>query len=172
MTSKTRLYWDSSIFLAWLKGEIDCGADVLGGIAELVEQIENDDAVLITSILTKAEILRGTLSPDAKSKLDGMLRRRNVVVHETNQWVWEMCHHLRDFYRQANHKDDLPTLTVPDAIHIATALLYSPCEFYTLDALDKHGRYGRRALVPLSGTIAGKYPLTIRKPMVRKPTLF
>jgi predicted nucleic acid-binding protein len=55
---------------------------------------------------------------------------------------------IRDYYQRRKEDDRLPTLTVPDAMHLATAILYGASEFHTFDENNETNR--RRALLPTS----------------------
>jgi predicted nucleic acid-binding protein len=130
------------------------------GVREIAQKIHTNEINLITSVLSRAEILRSTLSEEAKEKLAAMMKRRNVVEESTDGKIWDLAHDLRDFYHKI--KDGLPTLTLPDAVHLATAIHFRSNVFYTFDEKDIKDR--RRALIPLNGNVAG-HPLVIKKPL-------
>ncbi len=69
----------------------------------------------------------------------------------------------RDYYQQRKTTDNLPTLTTPDAIHLATAIIYRANEFHTFDEHNETRK--RRALLPLNGNVAG-YPIVVCKPPI------
>ncbi|TET47500.1 PIN domain-containing protein [candidate division TA06 bacterium] len=140
------------------------------GVVQILTEIHKNKAKLITSALTKAEILRSTLPQGAEQKLGGALRRRNCIVAETDDRVWRLAHEIRDFYERLKAKNGLPTVTLPDAVHLATAILYEADEFHTFDENDKPGK--RRALIPLSGNVADKYSLVICKPIASQMDVF
>jgi predicted nucleic acid-binding protein len=166
---KTPLYyWDSCVFLAWLKDENRDHIEKVN-LLNVVQQIQKNEARLITSVLTKAEILRSTLTENAKEKLDKILKRRNCGVLATDDRIWNLVHDLRDYYQQLKIQDNLPTLTTPDAVHLATAIHYEANAFHTFDKNDEPPR--RRALIPLSGNIANKYEMTICVPSLPQQTL-
>jgi len=168
MSKNLLYYWDTSIFLAWLKNEKRNPGE-MEGLEELATQIHNNEARMITSVVTKSEILKSTLSNEAVHKLEGVLRRRNVQVIMTDDRIWDLTTELRDYYQQRKDQDKLPTLTTPDAVHLATAIIYKADTFYTFDEKDERSR--RRALIPLSGQVAGKYNLVISKPMISQLNL-
>jgi predicted nucleic acid-binding protein len=128
------------------------------GVRELAQKVHTNEINLITSVLSRAEILRGTLSSVAIDKLAAMMKRRNVEEEATDGKIWNLAHDLRDFYKKAD--DGIPTLALPDAVHLATAIHYRADIFYTFDKKDSKKR---RALVPLNGNVAG-HTLVIREP--------
>lgn len=58
------------------------------------------------------------------------------------------------------------TLTVPDSLHLATAILYRATEFHTFDENDKP-KQNALGLLPLSGDVAG-HKLKICKPEAKQ----
>ncbi|MEE9163001.1 MAG: PIN domain-containing protein [Candidatus Neomarinimicrobiota bacterium] len=168
MANKPLLYWDSCIFLAWLQNERDKGADVLAGIEEIVRYIHKNQAILITSAMTRAEVLRSTLTAKQVAVLDGVLQRRNVEVVETLGPVWDLAHDIRDHYKQLSQIGGPRTVSLPDAVHLATAINRGVDVFYTLDEKDRKDK--PRALIPLSHNVAGR-DLLIEKPHAKQMTL-
>jgi PIN domain len=72
-------------------------------------------------------------------------------------------HDLRNHYAAKGKK----TLSAPDAIHLATAILYRADEFHTFDSDGSSRSLG---LLPLSGDVGG-HRLIICKPVARNPQL-
>lgn len=167
-TKLSLIYLDTCIFIAWLMDEQRANPEETKGVSEIMHLIDNQKVRMITSAVTRAEVLRCTLSSDAQSNFENVLRRRNVTVANTDHRTWTLTHDLRDHYQGKKDQDNLPTLSVPDAIHLATAIQYEANKFYTFDEKDKPGK--SRALIPLSANVAG-YDLEIVKPL-GKPDLF
>jgi len=156
------VYWDTCVFLAWMKDEKRPAGDMegLGKIADLVERAQ---LILITSTLTRAEILQSQTPVDAMKKYDNLLRRSNVVAQNLDLPIAKLTSDLMDFYL----KSDFELLT-PDAIHLATALHYNAHEFHTFDGADatkkpRRSKYTRCGLLLLNGSVAGR-PLKIHRP--------
>jgi predicted nucleic acid-binding protein len=155
------VYWDTCIFLAWMNDERRPAGDMegLGQIAELVERAE---VVLITSTLTRAEILQSKTSKEAMKKYDALLRRSNVVPHNVDLPIARLTSELMDFYINSDFE-----LLTPDAIHLATALHYSAHEFHTFDGSDaakkpRRSKFTRCGLLKLDGNIAGRTMNVVR----------
>lgn len=168
--SKNPLYYiDTSVWLAWLQDEKRKPWE-MEGVREIASQIHKNEVRIIMSVLTKTEVLRSTLSPEAIEKWEGVLRRKNLEVTMTDDRVWNLASGIRDYYQERRERDRLPTVTTPDAVHLATAILYEADVFYTFDENDDPGK--RRALIPLSCQVAGEYNLVIKKPMASQRGLF
>jgi predicted nucleic acid-binding protein len=162
-------YFDSCIFITWLGGNATQSKVTVDAIGEIVRQAETDSSVILTSAMTHAEILRGKLPPAAAQKLDELFKRTNVQRHETDFRVWNLAHDLRDFYDPVAKKQGQLTLSLPDAVHLATAILCSADVLYTTDRNCKKDK--PLALIPLNGRVADKYQMRIEMPVVRNPRL-
>jgi predicted nucleic acid-binding protein len=156
------VYWDTCIFLAWMNNEKRPAGEMegLGKIADLVERAE---LVLVTSTLTRAEILQSKTSTAAMKRYDGLFRRSNVVAQNVDIPIAKLTSELMDHYLNTDFE-----LLTPDAIHLATAIYYNAHEFHTFDGSDatrkpRRSKYKRCGLLLLDGNIAGR-PMKICKP--------
>lgn len=167
------IYWDSCVFLAWLQGDKK-PADEVGGMRVHRELFYKKKAYLATSVITISEVLQGRLDNEGRKKFQDLFKRTNFRRVQVNQSVAEIAHNIRDYYYQ-NRRGNLPTVATPDAIQLASAIYLDGChDFYTFDANDHppSGKYkGKHGLVPLSGTIAGRYNLSVSKPKTNDPQL-
>lgn len=159
-TGKPIVYWDACVFLSWIKNE-NRPNNEMDGVNAVAQKIDKDHVILLTSDITIGEILDSTLDDNARQKLKDIFKRRNCRSVAADRRVNSLASEIRDYYQQRKDIDLLPTLMLPDAIHLATAILYSVTEFHTFDAND--GRNKKRAILPLNGNVAG-YPLVICKP--------
>ena len=129
-------YWDTCIFLAILKGEKRAPGEMEGARA-VITSVERGDAALLTSVITRAEILEGKIPASAIGMLDDWFKKPNVQRSDVTQSISDMAHDLRNKLDLEDRK-----LKVPDAIHLATALIYRADELHTFDdgllALDGH----------------------------------
>ena len=157
-----RIYFDSCIFLAHLKNEQRSDPSDMAGVNDLVDKIDRGETHLATSVISLAEVLESSLSSDARDKFEDLWKRRNCHLVEVNRKIAEIAHNIRDYYRRQQQKDGLPTLSTPDAIHVATAISFDCERLYTFDRKDRPGK--TRALIPLSPLVAGQYQLIIEKP--------
>lgn len=162
-TGKQKIYWDSNIFLAWLKNEQQ-EPSVTDGIEEAIRKVRNNEIVLFTSVMTRTEVLESTLPPEAQDKFSKLFDRRNVTMVNIDKRVSDKAHSIRDYYRQKNIK-----LSSADCMHLATAILYSADEFQTLDGSGKRKR--PNDLIPLNGNVAG-HNLKICVPHAVQTTMF
>jgi predicted nucleic acid-binding protein len=143
MTGKRKkYYWDSCAFILWLDEKGD--QLVVDGLAQVVKEVESGQADLFTSALTKSEVLRGKMSPEQRDRFNRLFQRRNMVAVDITSRVLALSEEIREWNRK---------ISTPDAIHLATAILYEADEFHTTDGGGKRKRGGD--LLPLNGNVAG-----------------
>jgi hypothetical protein len=82
--------------------------------------------------------------------------------------IASLAHDIRDHYMVRKDEFDGKTLSTPDAIHLATAVLYRVDEFHTFDGGGSSSK--SLGLIPLSGDVGG-HKLMICKPQARNPGL-
>jgi predicted nucleic acid-binding protein len=139
-------------------------------VAGLAIAIERKELVAVTSTITKVEVLSCKLNDRQKEILKRLLRPPKIQVKEASDPITELAAEIRDYYLELkqNGASNLPTVETPDAIHLSTAIYYECDAFYTFDEVDEpNGSRPKRALIPLSGNVAGRYSLLICKPRVR-----
>lgn len=153
-------YWDTCLFLAWLKDE-ERRAGEMDGVRELIERARRRDVRLITSVLTTVEVLAAKMPAGMDTLFQNLMRRVNRQAMDIR--VAQIAHDLRNHYVAQGGK----TLSTPDAIHLATAILYRADEFHTFDTEGSSRSLG---LIPLSGNVGG-HRLTICKPEAKNPQL-
>lgn len=163
------IYVDSCVFISMLTGEQRPG-DESAQVAGFGLEIDRQEVVAVTSSITQIEILECTLEEQQRAVMERLIRPPKVQVKDPSQPILALAREIRDFYQAERiaGRTDLPTVDTPDAIHLATAIHFGCPTFFTFDEHDRHGgSRPRRALIPLSGLVAGRYPLTICKPYAR-----
>ncbi|MCC8984116.1 type II toxin-antitoxin system VapC family toxin [Bradyrhizobium acaciae] len=138
----------------------------MDGVREVIERVKRRDAKIVTSVLTITEVLESRLPAGMKSLMEGLMKR--VIRVGMDIKVAKMAHDLRDYYMQRTTEFGGKTLSVPDAIHLATGVLSRVNEFHTFDG----GKTGGKSLglLQLSGNVGGQR-LTVCKPQARSPQL-
>jgi predicted nucleic acid-binding protein len=159
---KRIFYWDTAVLLAWLMDERHWPTSVLEGIQDVVSEVENGTAIMFTSSMTRSEIFRGRLSPEQKDKYAKLMLRRTVTEIAPDARVMDRASAIREYYANEKPKRSIST---PDAIHLATAIIYKADEFQTMDGLEQGGTK-RTKLLALSGNVAG-YNLPVVQPYPR-----
>jgi predicted nucleic acid-binding protein len=157
-------YWDTCLFLAWIKDE-ERKSGEMDGVREVIERHKRREVKIITSVLTTVEALQSKLPAGLETLFHGLMRRVQRVSIEIK--VAGMAHDIRDHYVARKADFDGKTLSAPDSIHLATAILYRVSEFHTFDS---DGDAKNLGLLPLSGNVAG-HRLNICKPQARNPGL-
>ncbi len=152
ISSTPLFYWDSCLFLAWLKDEVRPTGE-MDGVRDIIQRAKRRDARIMTSVLTTVEVLAAKIPAGMDKIFKDVVKRTNRMSMDTR--VAELAHDLRNHY-VAQSK----SLKTPDAIHLATAILYRATEFHTFD----------EKLLGYSGNVGGN-KLIICKPESKNPQL-
>jgi predicted nucleic acid-binding protein len=151
-TSAQLYYWDTCLFLAWLKDE-ERKVGEMDGVRDIIQRMKRRDARVMTSVLTMVEVLAAKIPVGIDSPFKDLLKR--VSRQSMDIRVAALAHDLRNHYAMSGQN-----IETPDAIHLATAIQYRADEFHTFDA----------KLLALSGSVGG-HKLIVCKPETRAPQL-
>jgi predicted nucleic acid-binding protein len=162
--AETTYYWDTCLFLAWIKDE-ERKSGEMDGVREVVERHKRREVRIITSVLTTVEVLQSKLPAGLDTLFHGLMKRVSRIGIEIK--VAGMAHDIRDYYMVRKGELEGKTLSTPDSIHLATAIMFRAAEFHTF---DHDGDARNLGLLPLSGNVAG-HRLTICKPQAKNLTL-
>ena len=152
-----KYYWDSGLFIAWFKDE-EREPGEMQGLAEVVSMIDKKEATLVTSVITRIEVLESSLSNDNKGQLDNLFKRTNCIQVDVDAPISELAHDIREYYKNLTGKN----LKTPDCTHLATAIVWECDELHTFDEDD---------MISLNGNVAG-HNLIICKPKGKQGVLF
>jgi hypothetical protein len=119
----------------------------MAGLAQVAAEIEGGQAILITSVISRGEIFEADLTEEQKQRYARLFQRDNHIEYSADSRVLDKASKLRHASRT---KPNGPVLTLPDATHLATAILLGADEFHTFDGTGKKAR--GVPLIPLSGT--------------------
>jgi hypothetical protein len=125
-SGKRIIYWDATCWLAWLYDERDVWpADVITGLEDVVYEIETDNVILLRSAMMRSEVLVTRLTVDQEVLYQKLLRRHNFQEKDADPRVVDRAGEIREYHRKRKQRVD-----TPDAIHLATAILYKADESY------------------------------------------
>lgn len=160
---KEKVYWDTCIFIAWIKNERRSNPLEMDGILECVERAERGETLIVTGQIVKPELMTVRLETEQRALLDRLMMRRCAQILSDNPRIMDLAGEIRAFYLDQGHGK---TLSVPDAVHLATAIYYRVDAFYTFDK----GKRGGLGLLQLDGNVGG-HNLHICKPPVTQGRL-
>ncbi len=126
----------------------------MDGVRDIIQRMKRRDVKVMTSVLTIVEVLSAKIPVGMDTLFKDLMKRLNRQSMDIR--VASIAHDLRNHYAMSGER----TLKSPDAIHLATAILYRADEFHTFD--DQ--------LIPFSGNIGG-HRLIICKPETKSPQL-
>lgn len=155
------IYWDTCVFLAWIKNEKRPHGE-MDGLASVLNEVEKGNLHLLTSVTTRAEILFKRSGENAAAKFNDLFKRSNVHAVNIDEHIATEAAEIREYYIEQPGKG----LGFADAIHLATALTYNASVFHTFD----DGKKGQLGLLELNGDVAGR-PLSIEKPRTKQGVL-
>jgi predicted nucleic acid-binding protein len=145
-------YWDTCLFLAWLKDE-ERKVGEMDGVRDIIQRMKRRDARVMTSVLTSIEVLSARIPVGMDSLFKDTIKRLNRQSVDIR--VAQIAHDIRNHYAIAGR-----SLKTADSIHLATAILYRADEFHTFD----------EQLISFSGNVGG-HKLIVCKPETKSPQL-
>lgn len=152
-------YWDACIFLAWLRNEERKDGE-MASVKAYVRKLKAKQIKVMTSAITYTEVTATKLPVGVDQQFFDLMRSTNVYPVGADVRVAKLARDLRDYYFSKPDIYNGKTLCTPDAIHLATAILYKAKEFHTFDGSNKNGSLG---LLKLSGDVGG-HNLIVCKP--------
>jgi len=151
-TGRLIFYWDTAPLIAWITDEKRRDPLEMAGLAEVVEMVDRGHAVLMTSVLWRAEVLDLHISPMQRRRLEEAFDGRSLIEVSIDSRILDLTSEIRSNQKSSKRKDVLKNIRVPDAIHLATAIQYGATEFHTFDGA-RDGNPG--GLLTLDGNVAG-----------------
>lgn len=121
---KELICWDSSVFISWIRG--DESPDRIQAVRAVVECVENENYKLAVSTLLYVEVLENTMPGDAIERFKKFMQNRQMIeIIAVDIRVAEKAQSIRNKSQKKIH--------VPDAVHIATAIVSGAKLFHTFD---------------------------------------
>jgi predicted nucleic acid-binding protein len=168
MSGKPKVYyWDACVYTAWLKKEVDKTA-YHPHMDEILNENFQTKNIIITSTITSIEVLSCRMTFEEEANFKKLFRYNNHLKYDVDARIAEKARSLRDDLLREQDR----VLSTPDAIHLATAILYGANEMHTFDdGQTKSGGKKSVSLLKLDNDplIAG---LIIRRPQAEQITLF
>ncbi|MCY4200253.1 MAG: PIN domain-containing protein [Gammaproteobacteria bacterium] len=155
MAGIDRLCWDSCIFYAAPKGE-EHRVGELEALKERTRQFNDGQLEILASTLVLTEVRSSKLTEEEYMNFESTMRRSNALLVDVNPRIASLAAELRDKYRTENGK----YLSAPDAIHVATAIVFN-CEMWTTDAANKKHEAG---ILTFADSIQQDYGVKLRRP--------
>lgn len=156
-----RQYWDTCLFINYLTNQEKDKADVVHDL--LIQAEKGQPPTAITIIISNLVIA------EVREKA-GNVKERQEKIDQLFQTDWPYLepHALTGTIAQLAREigNDHPSITVPDAVHVATALHAKAEVLFTYDgASDKRERRRSGSLLKYDGKI-GDPPLKIQTPWI------
>ena len=156
----TKEYWDTCLFIAYLKDSEDenSAVDEIDALIRAA-QSPSEERIIVVSTLVLAE-LRQRDSYDER-------RWRTIrdIFYTNRSYIRVVSLSPRLAHQASEIGSQYPNLTPPDAVHVATALYEKVDALLTLDGRHEHGKRRRKDLLEYDGKI-GNPPLNIKPPYI------
>ena len=121
---KELICWDSSVLISWIRG--DESPDRIRAMRAVVESVESGSYKLAVSALLYVEVLESTMPGHAIGQFKKFMQNRQMVeIIAVDIRVAEKAQSIRNKSQKKIH--------VPDAVHIATAIVSGAKLFHTFD---------------------------------------
>jgi uncharacterized protein with PIN domain len=173
MSGKTTvIYWDSSAFIALLKEEKDHGDGVLDALLSQAGAFDRNQIVLAASTVGITEVLSMPLTDEARERFESMTRRSNFQAIALTEGIARQAARLRQHChgKEKNGAGEPYVLTVPDSIHVVSAMLIKADVLVTLDSDNKPVKVDRRVMGMTK--VASHYPVPDLHPVaISRPGL-
>ena len=115
--------WDSSVLIDWIKGD---DQDRMKRIGMVVSGVEHDSYRIVVSTLAYVEVLESAMPEGTMKKFQQFMQnRKQVEVVTVDIRVAQKAQLIRNKSRKK--------ISVPDAVHIATAIVSWAKLFHTFD---------------------------------------
>ena len=157
-------YWDACVYLAWLRDE-QAYKSSLPSMKEIIRLNKERSNMIITSTITIIEVLESKLTADQEKAFRECFKSPKHALYDVDPPIADRARELRDYY--VRHPIGKRSLSTPDAIHLATALIHGADTFHTFDngkSKDDEGKKGI-PLLDLKNKVAG-HSLEIRTPFI------
>ena len=116
--------WDSSVLISWLRGDEDAVRN--RATQAVVQHIRKRASKLAVSTLLYVEVLESTMPTSAIEQFKKFMRNRQMIdIIAVDIRVAEKA--------QAIRNKSSRTLSTPDAVHMATAIVSGAKLFHTFD---------------------------------------
>jgi predicted nucleic acid-binding protein len=140
MRKKTRCYWDSTCFIAWLKPEPERRSKC----QEVLRAAERGELQIVTSAISLIEVIKLDKGPlqmtkDKEKKIADFFKHEYIVVVQVTRQLAEVARSL--VWNEG--------LRPRDSIHAATALNEKLTDLHAFDndLLKLNGKIGKPALI-------------------------
>lgn len=159
--SRERVYLDTNVILDWVARRSDPRSAT--GVGGLIGAICSNALDAVVSDITRLEVMECKAEPTMWRAWTSLRARRNVQVAGCTRAVMDRAAEIRNYYQAIKDADANAKRapSAPDAIHVATALIFDCQTMYSFDEGRKAKDFSPLDMNPL---VMGKYPLKIIRP--------
>ena len=126
---KIKYYWDTCIYLAWLRQE-QTHKGTIPSIEGIIQRARDGKVTIYTSVITIAEVLTEKLPAKQRKDFEGCFRFGEHELYDVDVRIAQKASKIREIALALHNGKKIKT---PDAIHIATAQIIGVEQLHTLD---------------------------------------
>jgi predicted nucleic acid-binding protein len=155
-------YLDACVILAWIKNEKRPNPADMDGLQRVIQALDAGEIRICTSVITHIEALPEDMDDKARGVYEAIFARPAYIHQEgVTGAIAKLARTIRNETKKLPH-----TVSTPDAIHVATAIVLEANTFLTFDGTSTKEK--KKKLIPLSGKAAVE-GLVIRPPDYTPP---
>jgi predicted nucleic acid-binding protein len=143
------VYWDTNVFISIFDGGKSRSEEEMEGLLYWKALADDGNALVVTSTITYAEVLRGHNLDDGQVTALERFMAGLVDIKDVSIGVVRRAREYREFYHARRKAESTALLCLPDALHMATADIFGCQEFQTYDRHTKRGCVGLLKLTAL-----------------------
>lgn len=128
--SRPVYYWDANVWIVYFNEGRE-HPDVFERIEEFFKLIRRNQITIVTSVITRVELLEARLGPKNLRDYDDLFSRKNIIDHPVTRSIAMLASDYRSHFATLRKAGKFA-----DAIHLATAVDNKVDELHTTDAGD------------------------------------
>lgn len=97
-SGKPRFYRDTAPLIAWITDERRADPAEMAGLAEVVNMVDRGKAILMTSVLWRAEVFDSSLTPAQRKRLEQAFDGRTLVELQIDSRVMKLTSEIRSYH--------------------------------------------------------------------------
>ena len=108
MAGVDNYYWDSCLFIAWLKDEQNRKPGEMDGVRDYIERLKRREIVIITSTLTFVEVREAKIGAGGFEMFESVMQRKATQRVSVDTKVAKLAGNLRDYYSARQDEYGVP----------------------------------------------------------------
>jgi predicted nucleic acid-binding protein len=143
------------LLVSWITDEKREDKSQTAGLEAVRKEVDNGETALVASTLSRTEVFWLPLTDEQKRKYREFFQRENVIELGVSGAIAEKAAEIRKASQRTRKDGQVEMMKTPDAIQLATAIIYDVDEFQTFDGTAKKARPFSLIQLSASSTVDG-----------------